>query len=154
MLKRKIITTTIISIVVIISIITIITAISLFSEGNKVSGTEIDVIASRFPAIKNIENCYYEAETIGTVGFGPTNYRLTAIVIVEEEEMEVLIQQYSGEQIDININTEMLDSVGLNGDIGWYFNQEFQEAVLGTAFIGEVYFSEEKNAIYLEVENL
>ena len=152
MLKRKIITTTIISIVVIISIITIITAISLFSEGNKVSGTEIDVIASRFPAIKNIENCYYEAETRGTVGFGPTNYRLTAIVIVEEEEMEVLIQQYSGEQI--NINTEMLDSVGLNGDIGWYFNQEFQEAVLGTAFMGEVYFSEEKNAIYLEVENL
>ena len=48
----------------------------------------------------------------------------------------------------------MLDSVGLNGDIGWCFNQEFQEAVLGTAFIGEVYFSEEKNAIYLEVENL
>lgn len=148
MLKRKVVTITI------ISIIAIITVLSLFSRGNKVSGTEIDVITSRFPAIKNIENCYYEAETIGTVGFGPTNYRLTAIVVVEEKEMEALIQQYSGEQFDINISKEMLDKVGLNDDVSWCFSQEFQKVVLGASFIGKVYFSEENNAIYLEVENL
>lgn len=130
-----------------------------------VYGDDIEAIQSEFPEIPGIKNCHYKVERIGGPYFplGPTSYHLTAIIIINSEEMEKIANEYEGEkrdqfnegeQIKIEIEHGLVEDTDINGETVWTFNQEFRMKVLGWRYVGEVYYSEEENAIYVDVENL
>lgn len=77
--------------------------------------------------------------------------------------MEKIAKQYEGEkrdklneeeQIKIEIEHRLIENTGIENETVWTFNQEFRMNVLGTRYVGEVYYLEEENAIYVDVENL
>ncbi|MCM1425811.1 MAG: hypothetical protein NC118_04330 [Eubacterium sp.] len=123
-------------------------------------------IQAEFPEMQGIESCHYKVEIIGSPFFdfiGPTNYHLTAVIIISNDEMDMIAGQYQGEkknkyhedeQIRIPIERRLIEGTGIDDETVWTFNREFQMKMLGWRYAGEVYYSQEENALYLEVENL
>lgn len=152
--------------VFIILAIVVISIILCMKNKRNTYGDDIEVIQSEFPNISGIESCHYKTERIGNpflAIIGPTNYHLTAVIIIDSGEMEKIAKQYKGEkrdklneneQIKIEIEHRLVENTGIENETVWTFNQEFRMNVLGARYVGEVYYLEEENAIYVDVENL
>ena len=153
-------------IVFIIFAIAVISIILCIKNRKTAYGNDLETIQSEFPNISGIESCYYKTERIGNPFFdfiGPTNYHLTAVIIIDSDEMEKITKQYEGEkrdklneneQIKIEIENRLVENTGIENETVWTFNQEFRMNVLGSRYVGEVYYLEEENVIYVDVENL
>lgn len=153
-------------IVFIILAIAVISIILCIKNKRTAYGNDLDTIQSEFPNISGIESCYYKTEKIGNpfLDFiGPTNYHLTAVITIDSDEMEKIAKQYEGEkrdklneneQIKIEIENRLVENTGIEKETVWTFNQEFRMNVLESRYVGEVYYLEEENAIYVDVENL
>lgn len=139
----------------------------LFSKNERIKyGESVEFIQSRFPDFSEIESCCYKVKIIGNPFFdfiGPTNYHLTAVIIIDSEEMDMIVNQYEGEkrnkynedeQIKIAIEQRLIDNTRIDDETIWTFNQEFRMNVLGWRYVGEVYYLEEENVIYIDAENL
>ena len=132
---------------------------SIFHKKERIQyGDNIDSVQAEFPEIGGIESCYYKTEIIGSpfLDFiGPTNYHFTAVIIVNSDEMEKIAENYPEEKKDkLLIEQRLIDDTGIEDTMVWTFNQEFRSKVLGWSYVGEVYYLEEENAIYISVENL
>lgn len=131
-----------------------------------VYGDNIETIQSEFPNISGIESCRYRVEKIGSSFFdfiGPSNYHLTAVIIIDSDEMNMIVNQYEGEkrnkfsedeEIKIAIEQRLIDNTSIDDKSLWTFNQEFRMRVLGWRYVGDVYYLERENAIYIDAENL
>lgn len=129
-------------------------------------GEDVESIQYMFPSIPEIESCRYKVKKIGNVFsdlIGPSNYHITAVIIIDEDKMEIIAKQYVGEkrrkyceneQIKIEIDHRLIDNTSIDDETIWTFNQEFRMNVLGWRYVGEVYYLEEENAIYIDAENL
>lgn len=129
-------------------------------------GEDVESIQYMFPSIPEIESCRYKVKKIGSVFsdlIGPSNYHITAVIIIDGDEMEIIAKQYVGEkrhkysedeQIKIKFDHRLIDNTNIDDEMIWTFNQEFKMNVLGWRYVGEVYYLVEENAIYIDVENL
>lgn len=77
--------------------------------------------------------------------------------------MDMIVNQYEGEkrnknsedeEIKIAIVQRLIDNTSIGDTTIWTFNQEFRMKVLGWRYVGDVYYLEGENAIYIDVENL
>lgn len=153
-------------ILLLISIAGVILLILSIQNKRTMYGESVEFIQSRFPDFSKIERCRYKVRIIGSPFFdfiGPTNYHLTAVIIIDSDEMDMIAKQYEGEkrnkynedeQIKIAIEQRLIDDTSIDHETIWTFNQEFRMNVLGWRYVGEVYYLEEENAIYIDVENL
>lgn len=129
-------------------------------------GENVETLQSLFPDFSGIESCQYKVKKIGNPLFdfiGPSNYHVTAVITIDSDEMERIVNQYEAEkrdiysedeQIKIDIEKRLIDNTGIDNETVWTFNQEFRMSVLGWRYVGEVYFAEEENAVYIDAENL
>lgn len=129
-------------------------------------GEDVESIQYMFPSIPKIESCRYKVKKIGSVFsdlIGPSNYHITAVIIIDGDEMDMITNQYMGEkrhkysedeQIKIEIEHRLIDNTSIDDETIWTFNQEFRMNVLGWRYVGEVYYLEEENVIYIDAENL
>lgn len=129
-------------------------------------GEDVESIQYMFPSIPEIESCRYKVKKIGSVFsdfIGPSNYHITAVIIIDGDEMDMITNQYMGEkrhkysedeQIKIEIENRLIDNTSIDDETIWTFNQEFRINVLGWRYVGEVYYLEEENVIYIDAENL
>ena len=117
-------------------------------------GTDIHMIEDRFENISNIQRCYYRATLTGRNTIGPSNYKLEAVILVDEQYAEKIQKQYDWEQVQLKVEENFLAELQIEGTAVWEHNQIFQEDILNHKFVGKVYFSSEKRIIYLQVENL
>ena len=121
-------------------------------NSRKKSGTDVEVIKEMFAGVEKIERCYYESYTIGITWFGPTNYHLTAMIVLDSDEMKQIAQTYKGERQELQIESQFFDNTGVDENAIWYYNEEFKVLVLHWQFVGDVLYSIEDNALYLDVE--
>ena len=153
--KRKIL-------IIFLLIVTLFSAIICFNlviikeinlvNSRKKSGTDVETMKEMFAGIEKIERCYYESYTIGITWFGPTNYHLTAMIVLDSDEMKQIAQTYKGERQELQIESQFFDNTGVDENAIWYYNEEFKVLVLHWQFVGDVLYSIEDNALYLDVE--
>jgi hypothetical protein len=122
---------------------------------NKVNyGDDISVIAKRFEQINGIQKCYYQTTLIGNVSFGPSNYRIEAVILVNEVYSKEIEKWYDGEEVELKVEEVFWTNLAVEEPISWQYNQLFEEEILNHKFVGKVYFSSDAKLIYLLVENL
>lgn len=140
---------------------------ALYTKNERIKyGEDIEFIQSSFPDIPEIESCHYKVKKIGSFFsdfIGPSNYHITAVIIIDSDEMDMIANQYVGEkrhkynedeQITIEIEHRLIDNTSIDDEMIWTYNQEFKTNTLGWRYVGEVYYLEEENAIYIDAENL
>ncbi|GFI04825.1 hypothetical protein IMSAGC005_03677 [Lachnospiraceae bacterium] len=75
------------------------------------------------------------------------------MVILNGNEMKQIAQTYIGERKELQIESQFYNNTGVNENAIWYYNEEFKFIVLNGHFVGNVFYSTEDNALYLDVEN-
>ena len=140
--------------IIFLLIVALFSAIICFNlvNGRKKSGTDAEIMKELFAGVEKIERCYYESYTIGITWFGPTNYHLTAMIVLDSDEMKQIAQTYEGEKQELQIESQFFDNTGVDENAIWYYNEEFKVLVLHWQFVGDVLYSIEDNALYLDVE--
>lgn len=122
---------------------------NIYGENDYTEGNDIGVITRRFEGFTNIIKCYYKIDIASAGGMGPIRYNMEALVVIDENESKRLKEKY-----DWITEQAVADKKLYNGmEIGiideWLYNKEFCSDTLGGSFVGEVYFSEKENCIYI-----
>lgn len=111
-----------------------------------VEGDNIEVITNRFTSIIK---CYYEVDIVSDGGIGPTRYNMKVLVNVSQEESARLKEKYIWKTVQITVDENLYMGIGSDPVSDWQYSKEFCSDTLGGHFVGEVYFSENANCIYL-----
>lgn len=114
-----------------------------------VEGDNIEVITNRFTSFTSIIKCYYEIDIVSDGGIGPTRYNMKALVNVSPEESTRLKEKYIWETVQITVDENLHMGIGSDPVNDWQYSKEFCTDTLGGHFVGEVYFSENANCIYI-----
>lgn len=121
----------------------------IFGKKDYIEGDDIEIITNRFTSFSNIIQCYYTIDIVSVGGIGPTRYNMKALVVIDEQESRYLKEQYDWEIAQILIDDNLYKGVEREIASDWLYSKEFCADTLGSNFVGEVYFSEKDNCIYI-----
>lgn len=146
--RKKLMCVVFLVIIVIISICFFLRG-KLFGKKSYIEGNDIEIITNRFISLSNLVKCYYIIDIVSAGGIGPTRYNMKALVIIDENESKYLKEKYSWEVVQIDVDETLYKGVEIGTVSEWWFCEEFCFNTLGSSFVGEVYFSEKNNCIYI-----
>jgi len=115
---------------------------------------DLKPLQSRFDNIKGMEKCYWKADTIGSVDFGPTNYYIKGFIVLDQAGFEKLKDEYSWEKIKNDFPQGLKPEITGFQDFDWAFSQDFSNKVLQNKFGGALYLDLNNGVVYISVENL
>lgn len=119
-----------------------------FGRREHIEDDNVEIITNRFKSFSNISRCFYKIDVLSG-GIGPTAYNMYALVIVDEEESKYLLNQYEWKIDQIPaVDEDLYQGVGIEPVEEWLHSDIFESDTLGS-YIGEVFFSAEKNCIYI-----
>lgn len=121
----------------------------IFGKKDYIEGKDIEILTNRFTSFSNIIRCYYTIDIVSAGGIGPTRYNMKAIAIIDEQESRYLKEQYNWEIAQIVVEENLYKEVESEIVREWLYSKEFCSDTLGGSYIGEVYFSEKDNCIYI-----
>ncbi len=118
--------------------------------------TSIEPIANNFSAISDIENCYWYSERFGKSIFniGPTSYRIVAFVKVSDNEKKALLQKYIFTEKSVSFDDNLPISILQVENPQFLYSADLEKQILGSHFLGNVFFDVNNGIFYISAENL
>ncbi len=117
--------------------------------------TDCNVIKKNFPQIEGIEECYWRILNKGNIRIpGPSIQYLRAFIYIAEENAEKINNSYSfdySKKYD-DFDKELLPE-NKSKELNLYFSEDLSKYILGTSWMGNVYFDYENKVIYLTANN-
>ena len=146
-------------IIIVVVVVVVILGVQSIGNSDEQNLSEIEYrndvqpILDRFPAIPKFQFCYWKASTIGRTDFGPTNYWMKGLVVLEKSAFTKLLDEYSWESVNIEFPKGM-DPKNTNfNEFNWCYNKDFESQVMTTSFVGNFYFDTNNGILYFSVEN-
>ncbi len=143
-------------IVIIVAVVLVVKSVANSGEQNLTNmeyRNDEQPILDRFPAIPEIQRCYWKASTTGRTDFGPTNYWMKGFIVLEKSAFTKLLDEYSWESVNIEFPKGM-DPKNTNfNEFNWCCNKDFESQVRTTSFVGNFYFDTNNGILYFAVEN-
>lgn len=136
---------------------------NIFGYQEYIEGDNIEIITNRFTSFSEISQCYYQIIYWHNGFFAPDSYAIRAIVVIDQQESARLKDQYEWYvvQKDVVIEDNVYkdryemffeegpyEGIGMEAIGEWLHCKEFSSDTLG-CFMGDVFFSEEGNCIYI-----
>jgi hypothetical protein len=116
--------------------------------------TDILPIQKRFPELPEFTTCYWKADTIGNIDFGPTSYWMRGFICLEEKEFQQVLADYIWKEENIAFPAGIDPSITGKSNFRWHSNDEFQSLILQQDFVGTVLLDINNGILYFSVENM
>ncbi|NLF27327.1 MAG: hypothetical protein GX592_05460 [Clostridiales bacterium] len=123
-------------------------------EGNIEYRTDILPIRNRFPDLPEFTTCYWKADMIGHIYFGPTSYWMRGFVCLDEKEFQQVLADYVWKEESIVFPTGIDPSITGKSNFRWHSNAEFESLILQQNFVGIVLLDVNNGILYFSVENM
>lgn len=115
--------------------------------------TDREPIENRFPDLPSFTECYWKADTIGSISFGPTNYWMQGFVSLDERGFQEVLSTYEWKPASVAFPKGLDPSITGRNDFCWYSNGDFQTKILKQNFVGSIFLDTTNGIIYFDVEN-
>ena len=116
---------------------------------------DISIITNRFPVLSNkIESCYIKADTLGNINIGPSSYWIVSFVVLNEDGKKMICDKYNFENISPQFSKLLLPNVTEKNDFEWKYSEDLQNDLLGSDFIGKVYYDLKNSILYFDIERM
>ena len=116
--------------------------------------TEVDPIIKMFPMITCVKESWWIYEPVGNNRtIGPSNYRVTALIKISNEEMYAFQKEYLWEQTQVHLDKTIFSNISFMHREEYWYNSDFEQKILSGAFVGRVYVDFNNSNIYVIVEN-
>lgn len=145
--------------ITVLFIILIITAGVIFRCQNQINRettdyrTDIQPLADRFGENIEIKSCFWKANVIGRDSVGPTPYWMKGFIIINNDTLEKIENEYDLAEIKINFDEDVNPAVTGFNDFKWCYNDELSKKIKGTGFIGEFYIDTNNGVLYFDLES-
>ncbi len=155
-MKKDIIRVFVICCLILVVIAAAIYGHKIYSNKKNEIKTSIEPIADSFPAIADIESCYWYSEALGKsiINIGPTNYKLSAFIKISDDEKQLLSQKYIFTEKSVSFDDSLPISVLEVENPEFLYNEDLEKQILGNRFIGDVLFDLDNGIFYTSAQNL
>ena len=145
--------------ITVLFIILIITAGVIFRCQNQINRettdyrTDIQPLADRFGENIEIKSCFWKANVIGRDLVGPTPYWMKGFIIINNDTLEKIENEYDLAEIKINFDEDVNPAVTGFNDFKWCYNDELSKKIKGAGFVGEFYIDTNNGVLYFDLES-
>jgi hypothetical protein len=111
---------------------------------------DVQPIIDRFSELREISECYWKADVVGDLDFGPADYWIKAFVILETETKSQFLEEYEWAEATVEFDEIVSPSITGFSDFYWTYNEEFSEKIIGKSFMGRAFFDTTNGVVYIE----
>lgn len=115
--------------------------------------TDIQPLADRFGENIEIKSCFWKANVIGRDSIGPTSYWMKGFIIINNDTLEKIENEYDLAKIKINFDEDVNPAVTGFNDFNWCYNDELSKKIKGAGFIGDFYIDTNNGVLYFDLES-
>ncbi|MFC3800894.1 hypothetical protein [Cohnella sp. GCM10012308] len=112
--------------------------------------THIQPVLDRFPSLEQIDETYWQADSIGENRFGPSSYWMKGYAYLKSGVAQKFKNSYVWSDVTLTTSFPLVNDEGQEHH--WKYSDQFNNDIKSLNYIGNFYFDIQNELIYFEIE--